>query len=253
MSATEELERINRSSRESGEAEGKGQGDPSVRNADVGNVDLRRGSSIFSGVLTSVAGAGGDNDYGDDDGESGGNGGGKLLVDFPNSDDDDDDSSGDGWADDNEPSQDRHASRSAGSNVRTYGSEPVNTSASSSSATFNPQPRINPISAVSCTPKTNPPSQGEIPGGARRNSVVMQPVALGGLAGLDDSDYGSSDDDDAVSPGNSAPEVPNHRPMVGGFAAAAYEAARAHHYAQKQRMAKYNSQKSKGPRPSPPA
>ena len=76
-------------------------------------------------------------------------------------------------------------------------------------------------------------------GGTHRQSVVMNPVpGFGGLLGadFDDNDYDDSDDDvppkpkQGVAAGNSDP---NHRPMVGGFAAAAYEAARADHYRQK--------------------
>lgn len=71
-------------------------------------------------------------------------------------------------------------------------------------------------------------------GGPRRNSVLMTPS---GMAGLADVDFDDSDDDDSGPPkatpvggtGN-----PNSRPMVGGFAAAAYEAARADYYKKQQ-------------------
>jgi hypothetical protein len=81
---------------------------------------------------------------------------------------------------------------------------------------------------------------------AKRASVVMKPmVGAGGLVDLDDPDFDDSDDDDDDDddderlPGKPMPGVsngaavggPHHRPLVGGFAAAAYEAARAHHYA----------------------
>ena len=37
-----------------------------------------------------------------------------------------------------------------------------------------------------------------------------------------------------TSSGSAPANNPNHRPLVGGFAAAAYEAARAHHLAQQE-------------------
>lgn len=68
----------------------------------------------------------------------------------------------------------------------------------------------------------------------RRNSVLMSPA---GMIGLDDIDFDDYDDDDSgnqkMSP-SSGTGNPNHRPMVGGFAAAAYEAARADHYKKQQ-------------------
>ena len=90
------------------------------------------------------------------------------------------------------------------------------------------------------------------PGGGvgRRGSAVLQPGALGGGIGFgidfDDSDYDDSDDDEGLGatgrsgrgmgqgggsmvPPGAGTGGPNHRPYVGGFAAAAYEAARAHH------------------------
>jgi hypothetical protein len=76
-------------------------------------------------------------------------------------------------------------------------------------------------------------------GGPRRESVVMKPVAgFGGLLGadFDDIDYDDSDDDVPPKPKEifAATSInPNHRPMVGGFAAAAYEAARADHFRNK--------------------
>jgi hypothetical protein len=72
------------------------------------------------------------------------------------------------------------------------------------------------------------------PGGPRRNSVLMTPT---GMLGLNDIDFEDSDDDDSATP-KPAPASgtgnPNHRPLVGGFAAAAYEAARADHFKKQQ-------------------
>ncbi len=45
------------------------------------------------------------------------------------------------------------------------------------------------------------------------------------------------------------PEGSNHRPLVGGFAAAAYEAAKAHHYSMKQQD-KDDAPKDRAPPPS---
>jgi hypothetical protein len=92
------------------------------------------------------------------------------------------------------------------------------------------------------TPVVPPPAPTVAP---KRGSVVMMPMTgIGGLVDFDDSDFDDSDDDDDEDdderlPGRPMPGAsnsaavggPNHRPLVGGFAAAAYEAARAHHYA----------------------
>lgn len=83
-------------------------------------------------------------------------------------------------------------------------------------------------------------SSGDADEEPKRQSVVLQPMAGGiGLADYDDSDYDSEEEAQAPAPApkQKAPATggPNHRPMVGGFAAAAYEAARAHHYAQKKK------------------
>lgn len=80
----------------------------------------------------------------------------------------------------------------------------------------------------------------EGPGGNRRNSAMMTPA---GMLGLDEVDFDDSDDDDGVSPPNGASPVggagnQNHRPLVGGFAAAAYEAARADHVKKQQAAGK---------------
>jgi hypothetical protein len=74
------------------------------------------------------------------------------------------------------------------------------------------------------------------PGGQKgRGSVVMQPMA-GGIGLVDfDSDYESDEDQPPQQsvPGVSGTSKPDDRPMVGGFAAAAYEAAKAFHAQQK--------------------
>lgn len=67
----------------------------------------------------------------------------------------------------------------------------------------------------------------------QRNSVSLNPMAMmSALAGLDLND--SDDDEKAPSPqpllNPKASGGPEHRPLVGGFAAAAYEAARVDHY-----------------------
>lgn len=75
------------------------------------------------------------------------------------------------------------------------------------------------------------------PGGPRRNSVLMSPAGMVGMAGIDFEDSDDDTDEDS-SPPQGPPSGgtgnPNHRPMVGGFAAAAYEAARADHYKKQQ-------------------
>lgn len=94
---------------------------------------------------------------------------------------------------------------------------------------------------ISETQSSGNPPQSESGGGGggatRRSSSVLLPGALGGGVGFgidfDDSDYEDSDDDDGPSQGGAAPAAtagtPSHRPYVGGFAAAAYEAAKLHH------------------------
>jgi len=68
----------------------------------------------------------------------------------------------------------------------------------------------------------------------QRNSVSLNPMAMrSALAGLSDLD--DSDDDEKAPPhppvlNPKASGGPEHRPLVGGFAAAAYEAARVDHY-----------------------
>lgn len=49
------------------------------------------------------------------------------------------------------------------------------------------------------------------------------------------------------------PGGPNHRPLVGGFAAAAYEAAKAHHYSMKRQSGGNDSENRPRDRPPPPS
>jgi hypothetical protein len=66
----------------------------------------------------------------------------------------------------------------------------------------------------------------------QRNSVSLNPMVPSALAGLQDLVDSDSDDEDDTSPAQPEPHIPNlkasggpdHRPLVGGFAAAAYEA-----------------------------
>eukprot|EP00980_Cylindrotheca_fusiformis_P028892 scaffold22671_cov164-Cylindrotheca_fusiformis.AAC.1 len=104
-----------------------------------------------------------------------------------------------------------------------------------------------------------PQGGGSAVDGRHRGSVVLPSMTPGGGVGFgldfDDSDYDDSDDEDVPHggphgggglPGSSMPGAggstagrgaggPNHRPLVGGFAAAAYEAARDAHYKEQQR------------------
>lgn len=95
------------------------------------------------------------------------------------------------------------------------------------------------------------PASGAAPTSAKRQSVVLQPMT-GGI-GLDfDSDF--SDSDDERSPQDQSRPTPptsstpaggaNDRPMVGGFAAAAYEAAKAFHYQNKDKKASQSAKHS---------
>ncbi|KAL7563414.1 hypothetical protein ACA910_016511 [Epithemia clementina (nom. ined.)] len=80
-------------------------------------------------------------------------------------------------------------------------------------------------------------------GGAGGPAAGGQPMAGGiGLVDFDDSDYESEEEAPQQAPAPKPPVNngagaggPNHRPLVGGFAAAAYEAARAQHYAEQQK------------------
>ena len=76
---------------------------------------------------------------------------------------------------------------------------------------------------------------------------MFAPPGAGGGAinlGADFVDDYESDEEQAPAPQpvkvppSQNPGAPGGRPMVGGFAAAAYEAAKAHHYAQQQAKAK---------------
>mmetsp|Transcript_13765 Transcript_13765/g.33337 ORF Transcript_13765/g.33337 Transcript_13765/m.33337 type:complete len:152 (+) Transcript_13765:214-669(+) len=127
----------------------------------------------------------------------------------------------------------------------------------------------NPAAAAAAAGGGGAPGES---GGPKRQSVVLS--GLGGGVGFgidfDDSDYDDSDDEDVPHGGPyGAPGLPgqampgsasgssaavtgaqNSRPMVGGFAAAAYEAARAHHF---QNVAKEQAMKGGKPgQPLPP-
>ena len=103
-----------------------------------------------------------------------------------------------------------------------------------------------------------PDPQERPPGGvSRRASSVLQPGALGGIGGLgidfNDSDYEDSDEEVDDGPGNvngQGTGGPNHRPYVGGFAAAAYEAARAHHNTSSKEQDEEEPQDQQKPSPS---
>ena len=89
------------------------------------------------------------------------------------------------------------------------------------------------------TASSSLPSAGNKAKQRQRNSVSLNPIAMrGALAGLslDDDDDDKSQKKETTAP--SPQQVPNatasggpeHRPLVGGFAAAAYEAARVDYY-----------------------
>lgn len=91
----------------------------------------------------------------------------------------------------------------------------------------------------------------------KRGSVALKPMSgLGGLVDFDDSDFDDSDDEGYNLPGAPMPGSanavggPNHRPLVGGFAAAAYEAARAHHYSNVNKGQQSHVSRNRGPPPS---
>merc|ERR1712032_1099108 len=101
---------------------------------------------------------------------------------------------------------------------------------------------------------------GAMVGNGRRTSLMPQPQPGVPLVNFDSDDYSSDDEPQRgppppiggsqrqVVPGFSPVSVPatgteGARPMVGGFAAAAYEAAKAHHFANK------NKQKQQNPAP----
>merc|ERR1711935_341998 len=85
------------------------------------------------------------------------------------------------------------------------------------------------------------------PGAGRKGSLMLQPNPGAPLIDFDDDDYSSDDEPQrgppqpiGVSQGAGTPDAATEmtttgsataRPMVGGFAAAAYEAAKAHHFA----------------------
>lgn len=71
----------------------------------------------------------------------------------------------------------------------------------------------------------------------RRGSCFVTSGGIGGL-GVEGFEDSSSDEEEYISRrhNNSLPGSEDYRPLVGGFAAAAYEAAKAHHFKTKQRM-----------------
>ena len=91
------------------------------------------------------------------------------------------------------------------------------------------------------------PAAGAPTGSAKRQSVVLQPMA-GGL-GLDfDSDFSDSEDERSPQQPAAPPAASSgttDRPMVGGFAAAAYEAAKAYHFQNKDKK-KSSTKRSSG-------
>ena len=91
----------------------------------------------------------------------------------------------------------------------------------------------------------------------KRGSVALKPMSgIGGLVDFDDSDFDDSEEEAEYLPGAPVPGSgdavggPNHRPLVGGFAAAAYEAARAHHYQSITKAKPVEVGKRRGPPPS---
>jgi len=87
------------------------------------------------------------------------------------------------------------------------------------------------------TPAGGAPMAPAGAGPSKRSSAVLQPMA-GGMGLVDfDSDYESDEDQPPQKVAPPAQPVTGSavaRPMVGGFAAAAYEAAKADHYARLQ-------------------
>lgn len=109
---------------------------------------------------------------------------------------------------------------------------------------------------------------GGAPGveGKKRQSVVLSGMGGGFGIDFDDSDFDDSDEEDVPHGGPYGGRGPSaqavrmsspsqiagteaSRPMVGGFAAAAYEAARAHHF---QNKAKQQALKGEKPGQPPP-
>lgn len=69
----------------------------------------------------------------------------------------------------------------------------------------------------------------------RRGSCVVTPGGMGGLGMRGFEDLSSDEEYKGARKPGSLPGSEDYRPLVGGFAAAAYEAAKAHHYKGKQR------------------
>jgi hypothetical protein len=78
----------------------------------------------------------------------------------------------------------------------------------------------------------------------KRTSVTLQPMGGGSGPLIDFDDDYESDEDVKGAPAPAAADPQGHRPLVGGFAAAAYEAARAHHEATKQKKAAAEARKA---------
>lgn len=110
-----------------------------------------------------------------------------------------------------------------------------------------PPPQAAPVKPPENVPRPQAP--------VKRGSVALKPMGgLGGLVDFDDSDFDDSDEEEMDLPGAPMPGNavggPNHRPLVGGFAAAAYEAARAHHYSQMNKGKQPELPTRRGPPPS---
>lgn len=88
----------------------------------------------------------------------------------------------------------------------------------------------------------------------RRGSCILRP---GGIGGLDVEAFADSDSDEFEKPKRRSllPGSEDHRPLVGGFAAAAYEAAREYHYKSQRSMSEAapdtNASVRRGAQPPP--
>ena len=105
---------------------------------------------------------------------------------------------------------------------------------------FNDSTEMSWQSSTTSMEQTNATQKNGDPSGPRRNSVFMSAAGMAGLLDVNFDDSDDDDDDDDDDDGNPGPPKgpppsgeksnQNYRPMVGGFAAAAYEAARADRY-----------------------